>query len=197
MRRHRDRKRAISSDVTSDKISDVTVTVQNRTETEAETESEQKEIAAAPPPKVSRQKQKRSIPDGFEIAHPNVTYAKSLGFSDFEIKREHQKFCMSAKANARTYSDWNAAEHNWITKAAEFAGKRPRGEWDVPDDGLIEVLDQRALEAWDEYGVKTNGKTYPRNKKGGWRHPTKFPPGYEDRMIADVQEIVSKSMGAL
>lgn len=58
------------------------------------------------------------------------------------------------------------------------------------DDGLIEVLDQIALEAWDAYG-KTIGKTYPRNKKGGWRFPSKYPPGYESNIIANVQKLVT------
>lgn len=208
MRRHRLRKTSASPDITDsvtcDVTGDVTVTVQSTdTDTDTDNRTEQMTIAdamvAAAPPgpdiaplqKASRQKPKRSLPDGFEIAVANVSYAKSLGFSDFEIKREHQKFCMSAKANGRAYSDWHAAQHNWITKAAEFAGKRPRGEWDIPDDGLIEVLDQFALEAWDEYGIKTTGKGYPRNKKGGWRHPHKWPPGYEDQMISGMEKLLA------
>jgi hypothetical protein len=62
------------------------------------------------------------------------------------------------------------------------------------DDGLIEVLDQIALEAWDAYG-KTIGRTYPRNKKGGWRFPSKYPPGYESNIIADVQKLTGASHG--
>lgn len=187
MKRYRDNRR-------NDRNATVTV-IRPDTDTDTEAETEQKsssnelDYSAAPAPRASRKKPKRSIPDGFEVAGPNVSYAKSLGFSDFEIKREHQKFCMNAKANARSYSDWNAAEHNWFTKAAEFAGKRPRGEWDAPEDGMIEVLDQIALEAWDAHSFKTTGKRFPRNKKGGWRFPTKFPPGYEQRIIADVEQL--------
>jgi hypothetical protein len=59
------------------------------------------------------------------------------------------------------------------------------------DDGMIEVLDQIALEAWDSYGKATNGKTYPRNRKGGWRFPSKYPPGYESSIIADVQKLIT------
>lgn len=58
------------------------------------------------------------------------------------------------------------------------------------DDGLIEVLDQLQLEAWDAYGIQQNGRGYPRNKKGGWRFPSKWPPGYEANMVADVEKLL-------
>ena len=58
------------------------------------------------------------------------------------------------------------------------------------DDGEIEVLDQFALEAWDAHRMKTEGKVYPRNKKGGWRFPSKFPPGYEEQQVRDMQNLV-------
>jgi hypothetical protein len=58
------------------------------------------------------------------------------------------------------------------------------------DDGMIEVLDQLQLEAWDAYGIRHNGKPYPRNRKGGWRFPSKWPPGYEANMVADVEKML-------
>lgn len=58
------------------------------------------------------------------------------------------------------------------------------------DDGLVEVLDQRQLEAWDEYGRKVHGKGYPRDKRGGWRFPSKWPPGYENEIVGSVLSLV-------
>jgi Helix-turn-helix domain len=46
------------------------------------------------------------------------------------------------------------------------------------DTQLIEVKDEGALAAWDEYGRRTPGKTYPRNRRGGWRFPSLWPPGH-------------------
>jgi hypothetical protein len=43
---------------------------------------------------------------------------------------------------------------------------------------LIEVTDDRALAAWDAYGRETTGNPYPRNRRGGWHFPTKWPPGH-------------------
>lgn len=59
------------------------------------------------------------------------------------------------------------------------------------DDGLIEVLDQMQLEAWDAHGIATRGRPYPRDRKGGWRFPSKWPPGYEANLMADVEKLIS------
>lgn len=63
---------------------------------------------------------------------------------------------------------------------------------DQPEgDGLIQVLDQLALEAWDAYGTKTNGRGYPRDKMGGWRFPTKWPPGHAEDQLRGVQQLLA------
>jgi hypothetical protein len=53
---------------------------------------------------------------------------------------------------------------------------------------LIEVLDPAALAAWDAHRRQTEGKRYPRNSRGGWCFPTKFPPGHE----AEVQSLIAR-----
>ncbi len=60
----------------------------------------------------------------------------------------------------------------------------------VLDDGLIDVREDQQLAAWDEYGRQTNGKGYPRDKFGGWRFPSKWPPGYEANITADVERLM-------
>jgi hypothetical protein len=59
------------------------------------------------------------------------------------------------------------------------------------DDGLLQVLDQLQLEAWDAYGIKHNGKPYPRDRRGGWRFPSKWPPGYEANLVAGVEKLLA------
>ena len=49
------------------------------------------------------------------------------------------------------------------------------------DDGLVYVTDDAALEAWDAYRRAKEGRTYPRDSRGGWRLPSQYPPGYEPR----------------
>lgn len=48
---------------------------------------------------------------------------------------------------------------------------------------LVEVNDEAALAAWDAWGIATRGKGYPRNRWGGWRHPSKWPPGHEAEIV--------------
>lgn len=61
------------------------------------------------------------------------------------------------------------------------------------DDGLIEVLDQWALDAWSKYERDNGLKQSPRNKRGGWRFPSKWPPGYEDKMVDSVKKLVASA----
>jgi len=187
VKRHREKVRNADCNVTGAVTSTVTVAPPEQSRADTETKAEQ--TAAAP--LRSRKKPVQSIPDDFQMNATSFSHAKTFGFSDFEIKREHQKFCMHAKSKGLTYADWHAAEHNWITKAAEYAGKRPRGEYDLPDDGLIQVLDQLQLDAWDAYGRATLGKPFPRDKKGGWRFATKWPPGHEDKIVAGVEKLIA------
>lgn len=60
-----------------------------------------------------------------------------------------------------------------------------------PDDGMIEVTDQRQLEAWDDFARSHGRPTYPRTKRGGWRFPSKWPPGYEANIAADVERLMA------
>lgn len=59
------------------------------------------------------------------------------------------------------------------------------------DDGLIEVLHQPALDAWSKYERDNGLKQSPRNKRGGWRFPTKWPPGYEEEQLRGVQQLLA------
>ncbi|SCB51705.1 hypothetical protein GA0061099_102120 [Bradyrhizobium yuanmingense] len=46
-------------------------------------------------------------------------------------------------------------------------------------------------DAWDAYRKAREGKPYPRDGKGGWHQPSRWPPGYESNIIADVQKLTS------
>jgi Helix-turn-helix domain len=48
---------------------------------------------------------------------------------------------------------------------------------------LVEVTDEEALRAWDAHGRATTGRSYPRNKKGAWYHPSFWPPGHDTETI--------------
>ena len=130
--------------------------------------------------KKSRKGNATSLPDHYQIQPQISEYAQQRGFTSSELVREHERFCNHAKQNDRRCVDWIAAERNWLITAAERAGK-PMRAGQAADDGLIEVVDDEALTAWDNYRRAKEGRTFPRNARGGWRFPSKYPPGYEPR----------------
>lgn len=135
-------------------------------------------VAEPKPEKKSRSKPKVVVSDDFKFSHAARQYAALLGFSDSEVTRELQRFIRHAKQNDRRCADWDAAAHNWFDKAAEFAGKAPPRSGPAADDGMIEVLNEDQLVAWDRYATSRGAKTFPRNSRGGWRFPSRWPPGY-------------------
>jgi len=130
--------------------------------------------------KKSRKGNATPLPDPYPIQPQISEYAQQRGFTSSELVREHERFCNHAKQNDRRCVDWIAAERNWLITAAERAGK-PMQAGQAADDGLIEVVDDEALTAWDNYRRAKEGRTFPRNARGGWRFPSKYPPGYEPR----------------
>ncbi len=128
--------------------------------------------------KKSRKGNATSLPDHYQIQPQISEYAQQRGFTSSELVREHERFCNHAKQNDRRCVDWIAAERNWLITAAERAGK-PMQAGQAADDGLIEVVDDEALTAWDNYRRAKEGRTFPRNARGGWRFPSKYPPGFE------------------
>ena len=50
---------------------------------------------------------------------------------------------------------------------------------DQPVAGFYAKFGSPEQDAWDNYRRATEGKPYPRDAKGGWQHPTQWPPGYE------------------
>ena len=130
--------------------------------------------------KKSRKGHATPLPDPYQIQPQISEYAQQRGFTSSELVREHERFCNHAKQNDRRCVDWIAAERNWLITAAERAGK-PMQAGQAADDGLIEVVDDDALTAWDNYRRAKEGRTFPRNARGGWRFPSKYPPGFEPR----------------
>lgn len=140
--------------------------------------------ADAPRARVADRKTRKgsatALPDGYPLPDAIRVYGEGQGLTASEIDREHQRFCNHAKQNDRRCVDWVAAERNWLLGAAEKLGRSPtvpRGG--LVADGLVEVTDPEQLEAWDRYGKAKTGKTFPRNKSGGWRFPSAWPPGHE------------------
>ena len=70
-----------------------------------ETEGEKRREETEGEGRQSQKKPVRSLPDNFEMNATNHSYANAFGFTEAEQKREHQRFCMHAKAKGLTYAD--------------------------------------------------------------------------------------------
>lgn len=121
-----------------------------------------------------------ALPDNYLLPDAIRSYGEGQGLTGSEIAREHQRFCNHAKQNDRRCVDWVAAERNWLLGAAEKLGRSPVvSNSSGAADGFVEVTGEAELAAWDDYGKRKSGKTFPRNKAGGWRFPSRWPPGHE------------------
>lgn len=180
----------------------VTATKRPDTETEAETEAdtETDKIAASPPRAASEKSRKGNatpLPDSYSLPEKVAMFAASQGLTDAEINREHQRFCNHAKQNDRRCVDWLAAERNWMIGSAEKLGKSPRSSAPAAElPGFYAKFGSEEQDAWDAYGKAKTGKAFPRDAKGGWRHPTQWPPGYvpTSQVRGDVPALILKSM---
>jgi len=122
-----------------------------------------------------------ALPDHYCLPDKIAAYGLELGLHKPEIAREHQRFCNHAKQNDRRCVDWVAAERNWLLGSAEKLGRSPPASSSIAaDDGLIEVLGEVELAAWDAYARSKGAKSFPRNSRGGWRFPSRWPPGYAE-----------------
>jgi hypothetical protein len=166
-------------------------TKRNGSVTEAkrpDTDTDTDKIAASPPRAVSEKSRKsRStpLPDDYALPEKVTAFGATLGLSGSEMGREHQRFCNHAKQNDRRCVDWIAAERNWMIGSADRLGKSPRSvesSGELP--GFYAKFGSEEQDAWDAYGKAKAGKPFPRDKHGGWRHPTQWPPGYEPRQVA-------------
>lgn len=129
--------------------------------------------------KKTRKGNATALPDGYLLPDKIAAYGVELGLFKQEIAREHQRFYNHAKQNDRRCVDWLAAERNWLLGSAEKLGRSPLvSSSAAADDGLIEVLGEEELAAWDAYAKSKGAKSFPRNSRGGWRFPTRWPPGY-------------------
>ena len=117
--------------------------------------------------------------------------ARQEGFSDSEIDREAHRFrdYWIGKAGAGGVKlDWASTWRNWVRTSADRLGKRPApasGSASEAATGFYAKFGSEEQDAWDAYGREKSGKSFPRDNKGGWRHPTQWPPGYKPKQHID------------
>lgn len=71
----------------------------------------------------------------------------------------------------------------YVPQAMTWLGQQRWGDYEPVEDfkianGFHAEPDSDELVAWEEYRMATEGKSWPRDKLGGWTFPTQWPPGY-------------------
>lgn len=74
-------------------------------------------------------------------------------------------------------SNWDLTFHGWIRR--QKPGKSPPSTPSlVEQTGFYASFSSKELEAWEAY-ERISGKKHPRDRAGGWRFPTQWPPNQE------------------
>lgn len=139
--------------------------------------------------KVSRQSSNRAsrgtrIDPDWKPSAIEEQFAIGEGFSMMELTREAARFRDYWKGRAGSGGvklDWKATWQNWIRTSGEKLGKTPKGPGntgDVAGSGFLAKAGSAEIEAWDAFGKRERGKTFPRDRNGDWRFPSQWPPGY-------------------
>jgi len=149
---------------------------------------------------VERKKEKRGtrLSPEWSPSDADRAYARSLGWSESQINREAENFrdYWLAKAGAdAAKTDWGRTWSRWIRNSKTKPEGSPASAADIGPTGFYAKFGSREQDAWDAYGRQENGKPYPRDRKGGWHFPSKYPPGYEAKIIADVEKLTGASHG--
>ena len=187
--RYRDRKRNERNETVTDRNADVVTTiVTNRNETVTSNAPAVSPIDT----KIKNSKRQNSdrpsrgtrIDPDWSPLEADRLLAKQEGFSESEINREALRFrdyWTGRAGSGGVKLDWPATWRNWIRTSGEKLGKTPiAGASTGSGEALFEAkFGSPELDAWDAYARQTKGKSLPRNRDGGWRVPTRWPPGHK------------------
>lgn len=122
------------------------------------------------------------LPPDWEPSSADKDAAKLEGLSENDISREGSKFrdyWLAKAGQGGVKLDWPATWRNWCRRAADYLGRQPVTENNVVPIGCYAAFGSAELDAWDAHNRKTKGINLPRDKRGGWSVPTRWPPGYE------------------
>ncbi|MDQ2079498.1 hypothetical protein RA307_04830 [Xanthobacteraceae bacterium Astr-EGSB] len=88
-----------------------------------------------------------------------------------------KRFCAIERGAGRYGTDKVAQAITWLNQERFNDYGEPQPELMVA--GFHALAESKQLEAWDDYGRRTRGKPYPRDRDGGWRFPAEWPPDYD------------------
>lgn len=132
------------------------------------------------------------LPIDWSPSDADREFARQLGWSDAQIDAEAANFrdyWISKPGSGGCKLDWPAIWRKWIRNSKVKPVGHPKGSAPAGRGGFYVRFGSLEQEAWDAYGMSSNGRTYPRDREGGWEQPTRWPPGYEHNIIASVETL--------
>jgi uncharacterized protein YdaU (DUF1376 family) len=138
-----------------------------------------------------KQKPKRKLSDP-EFEEFWVSYPKTPNMSKKEawdvwkrLTPEDRALAIRAVPRYRAWLKGKADKAPETVHACRFLSKRRFDGFaqttfgDAPE-GFYAAFGSQEQDAWDAYGRTHKGTSYPRDKRGGWTFPTRWPPGHEN-----------------
>lgn len=183
-RRYRERKRHGDDGVTPQAVTVTPPETETETETEKKTTSEQNNSGGAvADPATDRFEEFWKAYPKRQGANPKAPAAAKFKAA---VKAGIEAECIIAAA--RRYGEAlmvdGKAGTQFVARAVTWLSEKRWGDYpapatEAPVTGMVWAGPETPeLEAWDRHKVATTGKTAPRDARGGWSFPTRWPPGH-------------------
>jgi hypothetical protein len=120
------------------------------------------------------------LPGTWSPSDADRDFARKLGWSEPQIDAEAANFrdyWIAVPGSSGLKLDWPATWRKWIRSSKV----KPAGPSAAPAghaSGFYAKFGSEEQDAWDAYRKAREGKSYPRDSKGGWHHAAQWPPGY-------------------
>lgn len=122
------------------------------------------------------------LPESWTPSDADRDFASKLGWSGVQIDAEAANFrdyWIAKPGSGGCKLDWPATWRKWIRSSKIKPAGTPMASAAQPASGFYAKFGSEEQDAWDAYRKAREGKPYPRDGKGGWHHPSQWPPGYE------------------
>ena len=105
------------------------------------------------------------------------------GVDPGEIISAASRYAAEMRAKGQERTPYVAQAMTWLGQQRHGDYGEPEPEQPIDAPGFYAAFSSPQLEAWDEY-ERSIGKRKPRDKAGGWRYETEWPPKIEGEQAA-------------
>lgn len=152
---------------------------------ETRDQTEKKEATGSSEPVTARKLKYPAAFEGWWLAYPRTpVMSKKEAISAWNRLSEPDR--LLAVAALPKYREFlkSKSDHPVVHACRFLSQRRFDGFEEIATEpaslqGFYAEFGSQELDAWDAYRMDFEGKKYPRDKRGGWSFPTRWPTGYE------------------